>query len=111
MYEEWAGRCKALAHPVRLQIVDMLRQGELCVCHIRAALDKRQAYISQQLMVLREAGLVATRKDGLRVFYRLADPHAEALLALMFGPTPAEPPTPLAECPCPRCVHLHEAAR
>ncbi len=111
MYEEWAGRCKALAHPVRLQILELLRQGEVCVCHIRVVLEKRQAYISQQLMVLREAGLVETRKDGLRVFYRLADPHVEALLGAMFGAAPTDAPTPVEGCPCPRCAHLHEAAR
>jgi DNA-binding transcriptional ArsR family regulator len=42
-YDELALRFKALAHPVRLQILDMLRGGELCVCHIETALDKRQA--------------------------------------------------------------------
>ena len=52
-YDNLANLLKSIAHPVRLQIVDMLRQGEVCVCHIERSLDKRQAYISQQLMVLR----------------------------------------------------------
>jgi DNA-binding transcriptional ArsR family regulator len=65
-YDDLAARFKALAHPVRLQILDMLRRGEACVCHMETALDKRQAYISQQLMVLRDAGLVDARKDGLQ---------------------------------------------
>ena len=56
-YKNAALRLKALAHPVRLQILDMLRaDDEVCVCHMEAAFGKRQAYISQQLMVLREAG-------------------------------------------------------
>jgi DNA-binding transcriptional ArsR family regulator len=42
-YDELAIRFKALAHPVRLQILDMLRRGEACVCHMEIALDKRQA--------------------------------------------------------------------
>ena len=70
-YDDLSSLFKALAHPVRLQILDMLRCGELCVCHIEAALDKRQAYISQQLMSLREGGLVVSRKEGLQVYYRL----------------------------------------
>jgi DNA-binding transcriptional ArsR family regulator len=51
-YTDATVRFKALAHPVRLQILDMLRSGEVCVCHMETALGKRQAYISQQLMVL-----------------------------------------------------------
>jgi ArsR family transcriptional regulator len=72
-YDRQAEILKALAHPVRLQILDILRDGEQCVCHIEAVLKLRQAYISQQLMTLRKAGLVADRKDGLRVYYRITD--------------------------------------
>jgi DNA-binding transcriptional ArsR family regulator len=94
---------KALAHPVRLQILDMLRQGELCVCHIEAALDKRQAYISQQLMTLREAGLVSSRKDGLKVFYRLSDPRLENVLDAALGSLVTDEPDVFDDCRCPRC--------
>ncbi len=72
-YDYQAELLKALAHPVRLQILDILRDGEQCVCHIEAVLRLRQAYISQQLTTLRKAGLVADRKDGLRVYYRITD--------------------------------------
>lgn len=72
-YDRQAELLKALGHPVRLQILDILRDGEQCVCHIEAVLGLRQAYISQQLMTLRKAGLVADRKDGLRVYYRITD--------------------------------------
>jgi ArsR family transcriptional regulator len=71
---------KAVAHPVRLQILAALRDGEQCVCHLEAALGLRQAYISQQLMSLRKVGLVADRKDGLRVYYRVLDPGVYAVL-------------------------------
>jgi DNA-binding transcriptional ArsR family regulator len=64
---------QALAHPVRLTILDVLRRDEECVCHLTALFGRPQAYISQQLAVLREAGLVLDRKDGQRTFYRLAD--------------------------------------
>ena len=72
-YERQAEILKALSHPARLQILDILRDGEQCVCHLEAVLKLRQAYISQQLMTLRRAGLVADRKDGLRVYYRITD--------------------------------------
>jgi DNA-binding transcriptional ArsR family regulator len=107
-YDTATDRFKALAHPVRLQILDMLRSGELCVCHLEAALSKRQAYISQQLMVLREAGLVESRKDGLRVFYQLVDDVTRALLDASFGPANAEGPEIVPDCPCPRCEQVHQ---
>lgn len=72
---------KALAHPARLQILEVLRNdGECCVCHLENILSQRQAYISQQLSRLREAGLVVDRRDGLNVFYSLAD---ESIIRLM----------------------------
>ncbi|MBC6935412.1 MAG: ArsR family transcriptional regulator [Chloroflexi bacterium] len=92
-YDDLALVFRALAHPVRLHILDLLRGGEICVCQIEAALGKRQAYISQQLMVLREAGLVETRKEGLQVFYRLVSPVTEAVLASVLGERPV--PVPL----------------
>ena len=63
---------KALAHPVRLQILEVLeREGESCVCHLEHRLGQRQAYISQHLARLRDAGLVVDRRQGLNVFYAL----------------------------------------
>jgi DNA-binding transcriptional ArsR family regulator len=103
-YDDLAVRFKALAHPVRLQILDMLRSGEACVCHMETALNKRQAYISQQLMVLRDAGLVDARRDGLQVFYCLADDMTAALLDTVLGPVEEEKRTRLEGCPCPHCV-------
>jgi len=74
-FETEARLLALLAHPIRLQIVELLRHGEVCVCDMQAALNQRQAYVSQHLMALREAGLVTCRKDGLRVYYRLSDPR------------------------------------
>jgi DNA-binding transcriptional ArsR family regulator len=79
-YDRQAELIKALAHPVRLQIMDLLRDGEQCVCHIEAVLGLRQAYISQQLMTLRKVELVADRKDGLRVYYHVPDPSVYAVV-------------------------------
>lgn len=103
-YDEGAALFRAMGHPVRLQILNMLRGGEVCVCHMEAAFGKRQAYISQQLMVLREAGLIAARKDGLKVFYRLADPRVDALVEMALGLQHVGEPETLDNCACPHCA-------
>lgn len=90
-----------LSHPARLQILDVLRRGEECVCHIQSILGKRQAYVSQQLMLLRDAGLVSDRKDGLNVFYQLADPTVAEVLEIVLGP--AESRDQCTQSACPRC--------
>jgi len=107
-YDALAIRFKALAHPVRLRILEMLRRGEVCVCHMETALDRRQAYISQQLMVLRDAGLVEARKDGLQVFYRLTDETTIELLDAIFGPVEEKRQAQLEGCPCPHCTIVQE---
>jgi DNA-binding transcriptional ArsR family regulator len=65
---------KVLAHPARLQMLRMFNEDEVCVCQMESVLGKRQAYISQQMSVLREAGLVEASKTGRNNFYRLTDP-------------------------------------
>jgi DNA-binding transcriptional ArsR family regulator len=72
-----------LAHPSRLEILELLRAGEACVCHIQAMLEQRQSYISQHLNVLRHAGLVTSRKDGLRVYYQVSDPQVFTVIDAM----------------------------
>ncbi len=79
-FETEARLLALLAHPIRLQIVELLRHGEVCVCDMQAALGQRQAYISQHLMALREAAIVTCRKDGLRVYYQLSDPRVLRVL-------------------------------
>ncbi len=71
---------KALGHPIRLQILSVLAQEEACVCHLEARLKMRQAYLSQQLAVLREAGLVAERRMGTYVYYRARRPQVVELI-------------------------------
>ena len=115
-YEIEAELFSALAHPVRLEILELLRAGEACVCHIQAMLDQRQAYVSQHLNVMRQAGLVTNRKEGLRVYYQITDPSVLVLIdsmntvmqSLGLWPAVAEP-TMLAstspkECNCPQCL-------
>lgn len=63
---------KALAHPTRLQILDRLRnEDELCVCHIYEDLELEQSNVSQHLKILRDQGILTSRKDGLKVMYKV----------------------------------------
>ncbi len=103
----------ALAHPSRLEILDLLRGGEACVCHIQAMLDQRQAFISQHLNVLRNAGLVSSRKDGLRVYYQVSDAGIFEVIdgvknfLMVSGkwqPGEAEMIYPKQPCTCPQCT-------
>jgi DNA-binding transcriptional ArsR family regulator len=96
---------KAMGHPTRLQILCLLRGGEICVCHLERIVDRRQAYVSQQLTVLREAGLVATRRDGLQIYYRLAHPQIEPILTSAGAPPPALP-SRIEGCPCRLCTTI-----
>jgi len=69
---------KAFADPVRLRILSLLAdRDEVCVCHLHEALEVPQPTVSRHLAYLRKNGLVATRKDGLWVFYRLAKPSSD----------------------------------
>jgi DNA-binding transcriptional ArsR family regulator len=98
---------KALMHPARLSILEILRDGEQCVCHLEAVLGYRQAYISQHLMVLREAGLVADRRDGSRIFYRVEKPEVYNLIEGAIKLSGTQPKLKqnkkVVDCPCPKC--------
>jgi len=101
---------KALAHPARLQIAEILRDREACVCHLEAHLGYRQPYISQQIMVMRKAGLLAERRDGTYVFYRMADPRVGALLDTLMPRGAEKKGRRVAACSCPECAPVAEAA-
>ncbi len=66
--------CKTLADPKRLRIINALRDGEMTVGDMARTLGLRQANLSQHLMLLRERGVVATRRHGLNVYYSLTSP-------------------------------------
>ncbi|HUT16466.1 MAG TPA: metalloregulator ArsR/SmtB family transcription factor [Anaerolineae bacterium] len=111
-YRVQAELIKAMAHPARLQILEILAHEECCVCHLTTVLRKRQAYVSQQLMILRDAKLVVDRREGVVVYYRLADPLvAEAItltrqLRVATGRElefPSVPESPVDGCPCAKC--------
>jgi ArsR family transcriptional regulator len=71
---------KALAHPLRIAILDALRRGELGVNEICAAVQAEQSSVSQQLAVLRARNIVRGRKAGLNVYYSVQDPAVFRLL-------------------------------
>jgi ArsR family transcriptional regulator len=103
---------KALMHPARIEILDILREGEECVCHMEAHLGYRQAYISQQLAILREAGLIADRRDGWNVYYRVTDRRVFDLIdqARAIAGLGAPKLVDAAACPCPKCAVKSGAA-
>lgn len=71
---------KALAHPLRISILDALREGELTVNEISQRFDVEPANASQQLAVLRNRNIVITRKDGANVYYSVSDKSIFKLL-------------------------------
>ena len=73
---------KALGDPTRLRILGLLVTGEVCVCHLHGALAIPQPKASRHLAYLRRAGLVAARRDGLWMHYRLVDAGETPLAVL-----------------------------
>jgi len=79
---------KGLSDPSRLRIVNLLLHGELCGCDIQYVLDTSQPNVSRHLTYLKNAGLVQDRREGFRIFYRLAEPGKgtrRELFALLRG--------------------------
>lgn len=71
---------KALAHPVRIRLLEILRHGERSVHELQAALELDQATVSQQLAILRAKNVVGARKEGTTVRYAVRDPLVGDLL-------------------------------
>lgn len=108
-YHAISNRLKLLAHPERLQMLDVLRRDAECVCHLEALLGKPQPYVSQQLRFLRQAGFIMDEKEGQNVYYRLVDEEVIRWLDQVLGPVTGEYPALAAHkrviaCPCPKCV-------
>lgn len=108
---------KALAHPFRVQLLDMLGYDEVCVCHLVACSGKPQPYVSKHLAELRDAGIIVDRREGHRVYYRLTDPALWTVLGAARralasrgtlpagdGDAPRGPGYPVLGCECPRCA-------
>ncbi len=70
-YEARARIAKALAHPSRLLILDALTDGEVCVCELTPLVGADQSTVSKHLAILKNAGLIEDRKQGVMTYYRL----------------------------------------
>jgi len=66
---------KALAQPTRLKILELLRNGEKCICEIVPAINGEQSNISHHISLMQKSHLVTTRKDGVRVMVKVRDPE------------------------------------
>lgn len=103
---------QAISPPARLEILLAIGHGEACVCHLEAVLGYRQAYISQHLMALRDAGVIAARREGRYMYYRLQNQEllelmkaAGKLCGIRQGELEmALPPALVNECACPSCA-------
>ncbi len=80
LYEVKAELFKALGHPVRIRILELLSGGELPVGDLLIDTGLEPSHMSQHLAVLRRAGVVASRREGNAVFYRTAHPSVDALI-------------------------------
>lgn len=103
---------RILGQPIRILILHAIGKGEACVCHLKKLLKKRQAFISQHLMAMREAGILETRRDGRYVFYRVKDLHVFDLIGFassMAGLQEGSIGLAMREesvpgCECPQCA-------
>jgi len=74
LFERQAEIAKAVAHPLRIAVIDFLRDHEKCVCDIAKHIGSERSNVSRHLGVMVHAGVLSCRKDGLRVFYSLRTP-------------------------------------
>jgi ArsR family transcriptional regulator len=74
LFEKQAGIAQAIGHPLRLEIIDFLKNGEQCVCDIAEHIGAERSNVSRHLSVMVAAGVLEHRKDGLKVIYRLKCP-------------------------------------
>lgn len=82
VYELKAALFKALGHPVRIRVLEVLREGEASVATIAGEVGVGGSTLSQHLTTLRGAGVVGSRRDGAAVIYRATDPRVFELLAV-----------------------------
>ena len=71
---------KAMAQPTRLRILELLREGEKCICEIIPAINGEQSNISRHISLMQKSHLVSTRKDGVKVMVKIRDPRIFEIL-------------------------------
>lgn len=105
-YEITGSLMRVLGHPMRIRILLEIGTGEACVCHLKAQLGIRQAYLSQQLMALREEDILRTSREGRFIYYRIADQKildmitaAAQIKGISMDAINSEKKT----CGCPKC--------
>jgi len=76
---------KAVAHPVRIQIIELLEKKEMCVGDIVKALDGKQAITSQQLNMMKDKGVLECRREGAKVYYRIGNKNVIKLLYCIYN--------------------------
>ncbi len=74
LFEKQAEIAKAIAHPLRIAIIDFLKDGEQCVCDIAEHIGSERSNVSRHLSVMVNAGVLEYRKEGLKVIYKLKTP-------------------------------------
>ena len=74
LFEKQAEIAKAIAHPLRIAVVDFLKDGEQCVCDIAEYVGSERSNVSRHLSVMVNAGILEYRKEGLKVIYKLKTP-------------------------------------
>ncbi len=74
IFEKQAQITKAIAHPLRIAVLDFLKDGPQCVCDIADHLGSERSNVSRHLSVMTNAGVLASRKEGLKVIYTLKTP-------------------------------------
>jgi DNA-binding transcriptional ArsR family regulator len=104
--EEIAKVFENIAIPSRLAILLAIGEGEACVCHLEAVLAKRQAYVSQHLMALRDAGIITPRREGRFIYYRITNPGLFELIrnAARLAGVEISAQAITTVCECPDCA-------
>ena len=82
-YAARAQIAKALGHPSRLLMLDALKAGDKCVCELTALVGSDQSTVSKHLSVLKQAGLVTDRREGVMIYYHLECPCIEGFFSCL----------------------------
>ena len=105
---------KEISLPARIRILLAIGREEVCVCHLEAKLGMRQAYLSQHLMALRQAGVLVTNRDGRFINYRIANPKILDVVNFAANSLNSSlddgPGNNLMkkQCSCPKCQRFKE---
>ena len=106
-HEKISDLLASIGNPVRVQILLAIGTGEACVCHLESLLGLRQAYISQQLMLLRKKKIITSRREGKYIYHSLVNPDVLEIIQAA-GEIVGVPKDSLviqdhSKCECPKC--------